>query len=66
FVSGLAGYIAPPGGRRLAFAIYAADVPRRAELGANDMEDPEGGEAWTKRARILHGRLISRWAALYG
>jgi serine-type D-Ala-D-Ala carboxypeptidase/endopeptidase (penicillin-binding protein 4) len=66
FVSALAGYITPPGGRRLAFAIYAADVSRRAGLGPNEMEDPEGGEAWTKRARILHGRLISRWAALYG
>ncbi|MGL5012298.1 MAG: D-alanyl-D-alanine carboxypeptidase/D-alanyl-D-alanine endopeptidase, partial [Paracoccaceae bacterium] len=66
FVSGLAGFIMPPGGRKLAFAIYAADVPRRAALGPNEMEDPEGGEAWTKRARTLQGRLISRWAALYG
>ena len=66
FVSGLAGYIMPPGGRQLAFAIYAADVPRRARLGPNEMEDPQGGEAWTRRARVLHGRLISRWAALYG
>jgi serine-type D-Ala-D-Ala carboxypeptidase/endopeptidase (penicillin-binding protein 4) len=66
FVSGLAGYISPPGGRRLAFAIYAADVPRRAGIAPEDMEDPDGGEAWTKRARILQGRMISRWAALYG
>ena len=66
FVSGLAGYIMPPSGRRLAFAIFAADVPRRAALGQHEMEDPEGGEAWTKRARILLGRLISRWAGLYG
>ena len=66
FVSGLAGYISPPGGRRLAFAVYAADVPRRAGIAPADMEDPEGGEAWTKRARVLQGRLISRWAALYG
>jgi serine-type D-Ala-D-Ala carboxypeptidase/endopeptidase (penicillin-binding protein 4) len=66
FVSGLAGLITPPGGRQLAFAIYAADVPRRDALGPNDREDPEGGEAWTKRARVLQGRLVSRWAALYG
>ncbi len=65
FVSGLAGFIAPPSGRRLAFAIYAADVPRRAAIAPENMEDPEGGEAWTKRARVLQGRLISRWAALY-
>lgn len=66
FVSGLAGFISPPGGRRLAFAIYAADVPRRAAVAPDAMEDPEGGEAWTRRARILQGRLISRWAALHG
>jgi serine-type D-Ala-D-Ala carboxypeptidase/endopeptidase (penicillin-binding protein 4) len=66
FVSGLAGFIAPPGGRRLAFAIYAADVPRRDALTEAEREDPEGGEAWTKRARVLHGRLISRWVEMYG
>jgi serine-type D-Ala-D-Ala carboxypeptidase/endopeptidase (penicillin-binding protein 4) len=66
FVSGLAGYITPPSGRRLAFAIYAADVPRRAAIAPEDMEDPQGGEAWTRRARVLQGRLISRWAGLYG
>jgi serine-type D-Ala-D-Ala carboxypeptidase/endopeptidase (penicillin-binding protein 4) len=66
FVSGLAGFIAPPGGRRLAFAVYAADVPRRDALTEAEREDPEGGEAWTKRARVLHGRLIARWAGLYG
>ncbi len=66
FVSGLAGFISPPGGRRLAFAVYAADVPRRDALTLAQREDPEGGEAWTKRARVLHGRLIARWAGLYG
>ena len=66
FVSGLAGFIAPPGGRRLAFAVYAADVPRRDALTEAEREDPEGGEAWTKRARVLHGRLIARWAELHG
>jgi serine-type D-Ala-D-Ala carboxypeptidase/endopeptidase (penicillin-binding protein 4) len=66
FVSGLAGFIAPPGGRRLAFAVYAADVPRRDALTEAEREDPAGGEAWTKRARVLHGRLIDRWAGLYG
>ncbi|MCU0802060.1 MAG: D-alanyl-D-alanine carboxypeptidase/D-alanyl-D-alanine-endopeptidase [Rhodobacteraceae bacterium] len=66
FVSGLAGFITPPAGRQLAFAIYAADVPRRAALRQDEMEDPEGGEAWTRRARVLQGRLISRWAGLYG
>ncbi|MDQ1847472.1 D-alanyl-D-alanine carboxypeptidase/D-alanyl-D-alanine-endopeptidase [Gemmobacter fulvus] len=65
FVSSLAGYIQPPGGRRLAFAIFAADVPRRAALAEAERERPEGGEAWLKRARALQAQLVSRWAGLY-
>ena len=65
FVSGLAGYVVPPGGRRLAFAIFAADVPRREALSRAEREMPPGGEGWTKRARILQGRLVDRWARLY-
>lgn len=65
FVSGLAGYIVPPGGRRLAFAIYAADLPRRAQLGLAERESPPGGDAWLKRARKLQGDLVSRWVRQY-
>jgi serine-type D-Ala-D-Ala carboxypeptidase/endopeptidase (penicillin-binding protein 4) len=65
FVSGLAGYIVPPKGPELAFAIFAADTPRRDKLTEAEREQPEGGEAWTKRARRLQGQLISRWAGLY-
>jgi D-alanyl-D-alanine carboxypeptidase/D-alanyl-D-alanine-endopeptidase (penicillin-binding protein 4) len=28
-------------------------------------EQPEGGKAWTKRARRLQGQLIARWTGLY-
>ena len=65
FVSGLAGYIVPPKGPELAFAIFAADTARRDKLTEAEREQPEGGEAWTKRARRLQGQLISRWAGLY-
>jgi serine-type D-Ala-D-Ala carboxypeptidase/endopeptidase (penicillin-binding protein 4) len=65
FVSGLAGYIVPPNGPELAFAIFAADTARRDRLTESERERPEGGEAWTKRARRLQGQLISRWAGLY-
>ena len=65
FVSGLAGYIVPPAGPELAFAIFAADTARRDRLTEAEREQPEGGEAWTKRARRLQGQLISRWAGLY-
>jgi D-alanyl-D-alanine carboxypeptidase/D-alanyl-D-alanine-endopeptidase (penicillin-binding protein 4) len=65
FASGLAGYISPPGGRRLAFAIFAADPARRAALTEAEREQPEGGAVWTRRARLLQARLIDRWAGLY-
>ncbi len=65
FVSGLAGYITPPGGRALVFAVFCADTARRDALVMADRERPEGGEAWTKRARKLQGQLINRWAGLY-
>jgi D-alanyl-D-alanine carboxypeptidase/D-alanyl-D-alanine-endopeptidase (penicillin-binding protein 4) len=66
FASGLAGLIAPPGGREMVFAIFSADVARRAALGLEDREDPPGGADWTRRARRLQGRLIHRWGTLYG
>ena len=66
FVSGLAGYIVPPKGPELAFAIFAADTARRDKLTEAEREQPEGGEAWTKRARRLQGQLIARWAEVYG
>lgn len=65
FVSGLAGYIVPPKGPELAFAIFAADTARRDKLTESEREKPEGGEAWTKRARRLQGQLIARWAGVY-
>ena len=65
FTSALAGYILPPGGRRLAFAILSADVDRRAALAEVERERPPGGEAWVKRARNLQAHLIERWAGLY-
>lgn len=65
FVSTLAGYVMPPGGRRLAFAIFCGDVERRAALPRSQREQPEGGFAWKKRARKLQSQLIARWAVLH-
>lgn len=66
FVSGLAGYVVPPNGRQLAFAIFCADVPRRDALAMADRERPPGGPEWVKRAKTLQGRLITRWSEIYG
>ncbi len=65
FVSNLAGLITPPAGTPLAFAIICADPARRDAIPVGQREQPEGGERWTRRARRLHGQLISRWAGLY-
>ncbi|QYK43621.1 MAG: D-alanyl-D-alanine carboxypeptidase/D-alanyl-D-alanine-endopeptidase [Paracoccaceae bacterium] len=64
FVSGLAGYIQPPNGRSLVFAIFSADVARRDGLPQSQREQPPGGPEWTRRARGLQAQLVSRWAAL--
>lgn len=65
FVSGLAGYIHPPGGRALVFAIFSGDLPRRASARAAGHELPPGGREWTRRARTLQQELIKRWAVVY-
>lgn len=66
FVSGLAGYIEPPSGRRLAFAMFMADVPRREAVLLADREEPEGNEAWVKRARRLQQQMLRRWVQEFG
>jgi D-alanyl-D-alanine carboxypeptidase/D-alanyl-D-alanine-endopeptidase (penicillin-binding protein 4) len=71
FVSGLAGHVSPPptsknGGRELVFAIFTGDPDRRDAVPVALREDPEGAQAWNKRARRLQGQLVSRWAGGYG
>lgn len=66
FVSGLAGYVEMPGGEALVFAIFAADLERRAGLTRAQRERPEGARSWNTRAKILQNKLIERWAVLHG
>ncbi len=66
FVSGLAGYADLPSGRRLAFATFAADVPRREKLTRAQRDNPEGAGPWNARAKRLQRELIGRWATAYG
>ena len=54
-IRGLAGYVATPGGRRLAFAIFSNRLAARA---------PRAGRAragWLARARGFERRLIRSW-----
>ena len=65
FVSALSGYVVPPKGRKLAFAILTADVPRREALALNERESPPGGSAWVKRSKRLQQQLIRRWVTQF-
>ncbi|MDV7141985.1 D-alanyl-D-alanine carboxypeptidase [Tropicimonas sp. TH_r6] len=65
FVSGLAGYAVQPDGRRLAFATFVADVPRREALTRAQRERPDGMSSWVARARRLQLQLIDRWSGVY-
>lgn len=67
FVSALAGYMAPSDGtgRRLAFAIFAADPERRAAIRPEQRSAPPGTKAWLNRARGLERALLQRWAVAY-
>ncbi len=64
FASCLAGYVTPPGGRDIAFAIFAADPARRDAVPMADREDPPGMKEWTRRARRMQAQLLYRWAGL--
>lgn len=62
--SGLAGYLAVPGGRLLSFAVFSVDFDRRKRADLIGSERPPGAKSWAQRARYLQNRLIERWAGL--
>ena len=66
FASGLGGYIRTPAGRDLAFAIFSADVDRRARARQDGSEAPPGSRDWAQRARGLQQALIARWSVAQG
>ena len=57
FIRGLAGYVATPGGRRLAFAVFSNDLPRRGFGEGLDRR-------WLGRARGFERALIRNWVLL--
>ncbi|SIS97343.1 D-alanyl-D-alanine carboxypeptidase / D-alanyl-D-alanine-endopeptidase (penicillin-binding protein 4) [Roseivivax lentus] len=66
FVSGLAGFQTLPDGTELAFAIFSADLGRRAALSEAERERPPGGRTWNGGAKRLQHALLRRWRAVYG
>ncbi len=65
FVSGLAGYVDLPDGSELVFAIFAANLDKRASLSVEERERPRGGVEWNRRAKALQQALIERWGIVY-
>ncbi len=55
FVRGLAGYIATPGGRRMAFAIFSNDLKRRGS------GPQKVNKRWMSRAKGFERSLIRNW-----
>jgi D-alanyl-D-alanine carboxypeptidase/D-alanyl-D-alanine-endopeptidase (penicillin-binding protein 4) len=65
FVSGLAGFADYPDGTEVVFAIFCADIHRRAGLSRAERERPEGAASWNRRAKQLQQALIERWGVMY-
>ncbi|MDZ7711492.1 MAG: D-alanyl-D-alanine carboxypeptidase/D-alanyl-D-alanine-endopeptidase [Roseovarius sp.] len=66
FVSTLAGYVTPPGGRDMVFAVLTASDSLRSRIDPTRDERPPGARGWNGRAKRLQRALIERWSAAYG
>lgn len=62
FTRGLAGYL-EKGGRKYSFAIFAADIERRANIPMAKRERPDGAKAWNARARKQEQALLRQWVS---
>ncbi len=65
FVSALAGYSAGPGSRKLAFAVFSADMNRRASIPRAERERPRGARQWNRQAKKMQQKLIESWIAQF-
>lgn len=66
FVSSLAGYVTGPDGRKLVFAVFTADMPRRGKIKRIERERPRGAREWNRRSKMLQQALIARWVTTFG
>ncbi len=66
FASALAGFIECPNGRKLAFAIFTADLEKRAAIPIEQRERPRGGRTWLRKSRRMQQALLRRWIGVYG
>jgi len=65
FVSCLAGFIENGPGSDLVFAVFAADLDRRAAIRDADRERPRGAKGWNNQARRLQRALLEHWTGRY-
>ncbi len=65
FASGLAGYMIGRDGRALAFAIFSADLDRRAGFDPQGADPPAGSGLWVRGARDLQHELLRDWAVRF-
>lgn len=65
YVSSLAGFVTPSGGRPLCFAIFGADTERRDAIPREARERPPGSRGWARRSRQLQKELIRGWVERY-
>ncbi len=66
FCSALVGYATAPGGRTVAFAVFAANSPRRDAVPPDQREEPPGSKAWARRSRVMQSQLLEHWTGLAG
>lgn len=64
FVRGLSGIIHGANGRKLAFAIFSADLPARARAD-HSVSRPVGTKTFSTRARALEQAILADWIAKY-
>lgn len=65
FSRGLAGYAEAASGRRLVFAYFAGDLPRRAATRGMGRRPP-GAVEWRNRAVALERALLRSWLTRFG
>ncbi len=65
FVSTLAGYIRTRSETDLVFAIFTANLTKRAAGKASGDEVPNGAAQWNRQSKRLQQRLVQRWAKRY-
>ena len=65
FNRGLAGYITKAGVPCAAFAIFSADIKKKASIKEHQLSNPPGSKNWLSQAKHLENTILSTWAKDY-